>query len=212
MKRIFYLLLIPAFIAWLAFRGFGFVFKAGVPISCILIIAFVFRNNFRNIKGVWFIIGAFVFSAGGDWFLSFKGDSFIMFASGIGLYFFAHAGYLGYALVNGRTNKIFTAILITAYLLFFYFLLYPAIDNRILLVSVLLYLLISCVSLGAAAGVKLQPIEKWSFFAGITLIIFSDTIIAFHEFTSYQELNSLILPTYYVAHILVTFSVLKKSF
>jgi hypothetical protein len=211
MKKVFWVLLIPIFIAWFALKDFGFVFKAGVPLSCALIIGFVFWNNFRNIKNIWYIIGAFVFSAAGDWFLSFKENNYAWFAIGIGLYFFAHAGYLGYTLINGRINKIFTAILLTAYLLFFHFLLYPAIDDRILLVSVFLYLLVSCVSLGAAAGIKLQPIEKWSFFAGITMILFSDTIIAFHEFTSFQEMNFLILPTYYAAHILVTFSILRRS-
>jgi len=210
MKRAWYFLLIPLIIAWFALNGFGFIFKAGVPVTCALIIALVYRDRFTNFKGVWFIIAAFLFSAAGDWFLSYKEDSFSRFALGIGLYFFAHAGYLGYALANGKVHKIFTSFLLIGYLLLFYFLLYPAISDTLLLVSVLLYLLISCISLGAAAGVKLRPVEKWSFFAGITLILMSDTIIAFHEFTSYQDLNLLILPTYYSAHLLITFSVLKK--
>jgi hypothetical protein len=43
------------------------------------------------------------------------------------------------------------------------------------------------------------------------LILFSDTIIALKEFTGYNELNFLILPTYYLAHISITFSVMHRK-
>jgi hypothetical protein len=80
-----------------------------------------------------------------------------------------------------------------------------------LLATVLVYFLISCISLGAAAGIHLKPMIKWSYFSGIALILISDTFIAFHEFTEYQDLNFLILPTYYAAHILITFPLIHRS-
>jgi len=51
---------------------------------------------------------------------------------------------------------------------------------------------------------------KWSYFAGVTLILFSDTIISLNEFTSCAALNFLILPTYYAAHISITFALIKR--
>jgi hypothetical protein len=38
----------------------------------------------------------------------------------------------------------------------------------------------------------------------------SDTIISFNEFLGYRELNSLILPTYYLAHLTITTSLLLR--
>ena len=88
---------------------------------------------------------------------------------------------------------------------------YPAIDDTVLLIATLLYLLISCFSLGAAFGLKLAPLVKWSYFAGVTFILFSDTIIALLEYTSYEGMNFLILPTYYAAHISITFALMRRA-
>ncbi len=135
----------------------------------------------------------------------------MMFSAGIGLYLLAHVGYLWFALRNGRMAKLFTIVLLAGYLLFFFVKLYPVLDDTVLLVAVLLYLLISCFSLGAAYGIKLAPLVKWSYFAGVTLVLLSDTIIALNEFTSYGALNFLILPTYYAAHMSITYALIKRS-
>jgi uncharacterized membrane protein YhhN len=210
-KKAYLTLLIPLVLAILAVAGYGFFFKAAVPGSCAIILVLLLRKQLKATPDVWFVVAAFLFSIAGDWFLSNKGDSFMMFSAGIGLYLFAHVGYLWFALRNGRMAKLFTIVLLTGYLLFFFVKLYPALDDTVLLVTVLLYLLISCLSLGAAFGIKLAPIVKWSYFAGVTLVLLSDTIIALNEFTSYGALNFLILPTYYVAHMSITFALIKRS-
>ena len=210
-KKTYLLLLIPLVLAILAIAGYGFFFKAAVPGSCALILLFLYQKQLKAMPDIWFVIAAFLFSIAGDWFLSNKGDSFIMFSAGIGLYLFAHVGYLWFALRNGRMAKLFTFVLLAGYLLFFFVRLYPALDDTVLLVAVLLYLLISCFSLGAAYGIKLAPLVKWSYFAGVTLVLLSDTIIALNEFTFYGALNFLILPTYYAAHMSITFALIKRS-
>lgn len=203
--------LLPLFFSVLAVLGFGFAYKAAVTLSCLLIIFLSLKERITQLSNTWYIILAFVFSIIGDWFLSNKGDSFLMFAAGIGLYFLAHAGYLVYALKNGTLHQVFTGIVLLVYLVFFILVLWPAIEEPVLLAAVLIYLLISCISVGAAVGIRASANEKWSFIAGIILILFSDTIISFKEFTAYQELNYLILPTYYAAHLLITFALVKKS-
>ncbi len=209
-KRPYLLLLIPLVLAILAVAGFGFFFKAAVPGSCILILVFLFRNKLKSEPDIWFVLAALLFSIAGDWFLSNKGESFVMFSAGIGLYLIAHVGYLWFALRNGKLHKLFTILVLSGFLLFFILKLYPAIDDTVLMIAVLIYLLISCFSLGAAFGISLQPVVKWSYFAGVTLILLSDTIISLNEFTSYTALNSLILPTYYAAHISITFALIKR--
>lgn len=209
-KKAYFLLLIPLTMAILATAGYGFLFKAGVPGTCAIILILLLRKQLKTVPDIWFVIVAFLFSIAGDWFLSNKGDSFMMFSAGIGLYLFAHLGYLLFALRNGRIHLVFTIVVLAGYLLFFFVRLYPAIDDTILLFAVLVYLLISCVSLGAAFGIRLKPVVKWTYFAGVTLVLLSDTIIALTEFTSYGALNFLILPTYYAAHMSITFALINE--
>ena len=210
-KKAYLTLLIPLVLAILAVAGYGFFFKAAVPGSCAIILVFLFRKQFKAMPDIWFVIAAFLFSIAGDWFLSNKGDSFMMFSAGIGLYLFAHLGYLLFALRNGRVHLIFTIIVLAGYLLFFFASLYPAIDDTVLLIAVLVYLLVSCFSLGAAFGIRLNPVVKWTYFTGVTLVLLSDTIIALNEFTSYDALNFLILPTYYAAHMSTTFALIRRK-
>ena len=51
---------------------------------------------------------------------------------------------------------------------------------------------------------------KGLYVAGIVLVVFSDTIISFKEFLDYHALNGLILPTYYLAHLAITLSILIR--
>lgn len=204
------LLLIPLVLAVLALNGFGFFFKSGSAGAGILIILLLWFRDLKQSKDVWMIILAFLFSIGGDWFMSNKQDNAEMFVAGIALFFVAHIGYLLYALMNGRMQWIFTVVILVGYLAFFVLKLAPAIDSHLLLFAVLGYLLISCFSMGAAAGMDAKSLVKWPFVLGIFLVLFSDTIIAFREFVGYKELDYLILPTYYAAHIAITFSLIAK--
>lgn len=210
-KNPYLLLILPLLLAVFAVAGYGFFFKAAVPGSCAIILVLLLRKHLKAMPDIWFVIAAFLFSISGDWFLSNKGDSFMMFSAGIGLYLMAHVGYLWFALRNGRMHKLFTVVVLAGYLLFFFLKLYPALDDTVLLVAVLLYLLISCFSLGAAFGIKLTPVVKWSYFTGVTLVLLSDTIIALNEFTSYGALNFLILPTYYAAHMSIAFAIIRRG-
>ncbi|MDX9881648.1 MAG: lysoplasmalogenase [Prolixibacteraceae bacterium] len=205
------LLLIPAVSAILALNHFGFFFKSGSAGSGILILLLLYFRKLKQAKDIWMIMVAFLFSIGGDWFLSHRNGETERFIAGIVLFFIAHVGYLSYALMNGRIRWPFTIILLLGFLIFFILKLYPGINDKVLMVAVLMYLLISCFSLGAAVGLKTGTLEKWAYIFGIFLILFSDTIIAFREFVGYKELSFLILPTYYLAHITVTFSLIRKQ-
>jgi len=85
-KKAYFLLLVPLVLAILAIADYGFLFKAAVPGSCAIILVLLFWNHLKAMPDTWFVIAAFLFSIAGDWFLSNKGDSFMMFSAGIGLY------------------------------------------------------------------------------------------------------------------------------
>jgi uncharacterized membrane protein YhhN len=196
--------------AILALITSNFILKSGTAgIGIIILIVLHFRKV-KPSKDTWLIIGAFLFSIAGDWFLTNMDGDPMMFSKGIALFFLAHIGYLVFAILNGRIRWRFTAIVLAAFLVFYFLILYPSIKDKVLVMAVLIYLLISCFSLGAAVGIKSDPVVKWAYAFGIFLILFSDTIISLKEFLGYSVLDFIILPTYYLAHISITFSLIKK--
>ncbi len=189
----------------------NFIFKSGSAGIGILIILILNFKKEKPSKDTWLIIGAFLFSIAGDYFMSnMNGDS-SMFTKGIALFFVAHLGYLFFAKLNGQIKWRFTSILLTSFLLFYFIVLFPRINDTILMLAALLYLFISCFSLGASVGMKDESLVKWTYVFGIFLILFSDTIISLTEFLGYDKLDFLILPTYYLAHISITFSLIKRK-
>jgi len=208
---IYSLLLFAVLSAIMALNTSEFLYKSGSAGIGILILLILNFKKIRQPNDTWLIIGAFMFSIAGDWFMSNKlGDSMI-FSKGIALFFIAHLGYLGFALRNGKIKWGFTLIVLIAYLLFFFLLLYPSIEDKILLYAALIYLLISCLTFGASVGIKGDALFIKAYIFGIFLIVFSDTIIALTEFLGYDTLDFLILPTYYLAHISITFSLIRRE-
>ncbi len=211
MRSSLLLLLMPACLAYYADTTGYLPFKMGVPLVCAALLMVCFLGRLRLRADVWFVIGAFVFSAIGDYFLSSRRGHEHYFVIGIAAFFVAHLGYLGFSLANGRLHRITMAVLLAGYLPYFVFALRPAIGDPILFAAVLLYLLISCVGLAAAAGLRLPPLAKWLYVFGIFMVVLSDTIISFSEFLKFRDWNSWILPTYYLAHLTVTASVMSTG-
>lgn len=206
-------LIIPAGFAVAATLTDYLPFKMAVPLVCaaILLIGLLTgRVQNRGMDVAW-VVGAFAFSAAGDYFLSNKSGNEIYFVVGIGLYFVAHIGYLVAAWKNGRVHLPVLGVLLGGFLIYYFALLNPAIPDVVLSVAVLLYLAISCLALAVAAGMNASPLLKTTYVIGIALIVLSDTIISFNEFLGYGGLNALILPTYYAAHLLVSTGLMSRE-
>lgn len=203
------LLAFPVIFSVLALSGCGFFYQSAASFSCCIIL-FLFADKKAN-PTIWFIIAAFLLSIGGDWFLSHRNGQSIRFIFGIGLFLMAHIGYIIFCVRNGRIKYSFLLFILIGYLLLFYYVLYPTIQDKGLLLAVLFYLVTSCLSLAAAAGIKLAPITCRLFTAGIAMLVFSDTLIALHEFAGYNTLYGLMLPTYYGSQIMITLSLPEVS-
>jgi uncharacterized membrane protein YhhN len=205
------LLTLPAFVAGLALWTGRLPFKLGVPGLCALILlAHVRRFPPARRREIWAVVGAFAMSMVGDYFLSSRRGHPRFFEAGILTFLFAHLGYLRYALLNGSLHRLALILLLMGFIPYFGLALSPVIGSPVIWVAVLLYLLVSCVSLAAAAGLK-QPTQVRGFYvAGIGFVVFSDTIISFNEFLHYRALDGWILPTYYLAQLAVTSSVLLR--
>ena len=206
-----WLLGVPAVLGYLASTEGWIAAKLGVPLFCaaLLVIAHV-----RRLAGRWdlgCLIAALGWSAVGDWFLSHRAGRESFFLAGIGFFFCAHLGYLGFARFHGGPVRRPLAVLLLVFVPYYLLALWPAISSGVLAVAVFVYLLISCVALAAALAMQAGPALKRPYVAGIALIVFSDTLISFHEFLHYDAWNALILPTYYLAHLWVTWAALGPT-
>ena len=187
-----------------------FWFKSGsAGIGALIVIILGARRRFAT-PDIWMVVGAFLFSIVGDYFLSHRNGNAMWFVYGILFFFIAHIGYLAYSLYHGKIVLWLTGLLCVGYLIFFFTSLYDGIGGGVLLWAALAYLFISCFSLGAAWGITFDGFPKWGYVAGIALVLFSDTLIAFTEFMAYDRWDFLILPTYYLAHIVITWSVFQR--
>jgi len=185
--------------------------KMAVAVSCAIILAWTIGRGHTSRRGSWWVVVALCFSAAGDWFLLNKGRGEAYFLGGIASFFCAHLGYLVFASRQGRLDWRVLGILLGLYLLYYVFCLRPAVKSLELALAVLFYLLISCVAFSAAWGMRMRPLLKWPFIAGIGLIVFSDTLISFNEFLRWKQWNWLILPTYYLAQLCVSWTVLAQN-
>ncbi len=207
---LYLLLILQVAAAVLALVYGDFWLKSGsAGIGALILVVLAAGRRFAT-PDIWMVVGAFLFSIVGDYFLSHRDGDAMWFVYGILFFFLAHIGYLAYSLFHGRIVLWMTGGLCTAYLIFFFTSLYDGIGGGVLLWAALAYLFVSCFSLGAAWGIKFTGFPKWGYVFGIALILYSDTLIAFTEFMDYDRWDFLILPTYYLAHIVITWSVLQR--
>lgn len=204
------LLALPVLSAGFALAGQGLGWKLGVAFACAMALAALARPQEPGRRALWWVFAGFAFSMLGDYFLSVRRGREAYFLAGIAAFWFAHLGYLLYALTRGRLHARALILLLAGYGTYYIRLLGPSIESPALAGAVLAYLLASCVSLSAAIGMRAAAAERWLFTAGIGLILFSDTLISFREFLNYRRLDLLILPTYYLAQILILNSVVWR--
>jgi len=205
----FLLLALPVIFAVLALSGRGSFYRSAVPASCCIILLAVSDQKIKSM--IWLIVVAFLFSIVGDWFMSHRNGQLLRFIWGIGCFLMAHIGYILFCVQQGKIRYKLLSFLLIGYLLLFYVVLYPSIHDNGLLAAVLLYILVSCLSLAAAAGLRLPPATRRLFAIGIALLVFSDTLIAFREFAGYKAVYYLMFPTYYGSQIMITLSLLLLS-
>lgn len=156
-----------------------------------------------------FLCAAFVFSVIGDFFLTHKSICQNSYLYGIGGFFLAHAGFLVYALMNAEIAPVSLYVVIALLIPYGIYLvrkLLPALHGMPMKIAVTLYMLISIAVFSCAFSMNVNALNRLSFILGIGMILFSDTVISFSDFLGYRKWDKLILPAYYLCHILVSFS------
>jgi len=183
--------------------------KLAVPAFCaaaVLVAASPGRKQSQALP----VILAFAFSMAGDFFLSNRAGRITWFLAGIGAYLLAHVGYLTYCLGNGRLHGRTLAVTLAAVMGFYALMLVQHLSDPRLLLAVGAYALVSCASLAAAAGLRQSLSSKSRFILGISLLVFSDAVIGLVEFCRLRNWSWLILPTYYLALLLIALGVIQS--
>ena len=186
------------------------VLHQSVALSCAAICIALLAAPGNRMAGrvwLWVIVAAMVLSVIGDLFLTNR-TSDTGFIAGIGFFLLAHVGFLTYALKRVRFRwPVLVVIAIPLLVLYFVFFLPPLRTSPALAIAVLAYLLVSCFSLSAAIDLGSRSAARWVYAAGILSLVISDAFIAFDDFAGMHAMSPLIMPLYYLCHVLVAVSV-----
>ena len=203
------LILIPIAFALLRHFTKKYIFSALTTLSCAAI-ALPYTPVMSAALFVSFI---------GDYFMAHKGKSEIKYLLGIAGFFLGHVIFIAHSMLyipfaahsvfflnaaapslyvrEGLITGAVLAIWFTPYLLLRVIQKVP----KLLRVPVMLYTFISIAGLAAAVMTG-----NWIYVFGIAMLLFSDTMIAESDFVGNRKVARLILPTYYLCHILVALS------
>lgn len=153
--------------------------------------------------------GLFV-SIAADWFLAHQKGHPERFLYGVVGFFIAHCLFGAHALMRFAFNMpavIVAAALLVCYIIYMARRVLHRVDKA-LRVPVVMYMLVSLGSLYAAMSMAAAGAEKALYIAGIASILFSDTMIAENEFVGVKAAGRLVLPTYYLCHVLIALSIM----
>lgn len=189
------LLLIPILFTFLQLKTHRYIYSALTTLSC----AAIALLNSPILAAALFI--SFI----GDYFMAHKEGKEWMYLLGIAGFFLAHVVFIGHSLLRsvsfhpGMITGAVMAIWFTPYLLLRVIGKVP----KLLKLPVALYTLISIVGLACAVTTG-----NWLYTLAIAMLLFSDTMIAENDFVGNTKAGPLILPTYYLCHILAALSTL----
>lgn len=191
-----------------------YIFRALIIILlfCYTLILILGKAPKQHRKKMLFVPLAFLFSIFGDLCLHIDSNypeyEAMIFILGVGLYFIAHFWYICFTLRNKKINWWLLGGLLAAFIAYFFILLVPNISNQGIRIAVMLYILVSCVSVSSAAAMPLSDAmdrtAKTLVIIGISSLLFSDFLISLHDFVGIPTGYFLMLPTFYLSQILVT--------
>ena len=182
--------------------------KVAATLTSCLLVLFTTPDLWGARSGALAVAGALAVSAVGDWLLATKGQNANRFVAGIGAFLLAHVGYLVYALRLGRPQWVALAAALVPFLAYYVVVLRPRVRPAPLAAATLVYLVTSCFTVAAAAGLGLGPAPRILFLAGILWLVASDTVISLVEFVGWKRWERVILPTYYVSQLCIVASVM----
>lgn len=210
-KQIGYLLVIIvlAVLTYHAGATRSFITNTWVSVGCaISVMAFTKKEK------SWPLAMGLCISVVGDYFMAHREGKEMFFVFGITFFLIAHILYILYFLKNkgeGHLSMVIFPIIFIAYLVYFLCVLRLNITSPVLSTAVLIYIIVSSVSFATACDVQFKLSAKISTILGISMIVFSDTLIAHNNFVNQIELTKFIIPTYMMCHFFLTLGILLED-
>ena len=214
-KYLFFSALIPAALAVSAyiyrnsFHADNLFLIEGVAFTCGVICALAYLASPKNNRAVLLLTAAFIFSIMGDFYFR-KHDANSGLIMGGFFFLLAHIGFSIYCLTKVKFSWFIFAVIAIPYVIWYFTVLMPSDRLRsggFLAFAVFLYLIASCFSFSVSIDLKNGSIASWIFTAGIACILVSDSFIAARSFLDNRRFAFLIMPLYYLCHILIALSV-----
>lgn len=184
--------------------------KMAVPLYGVVLIAALAWDR-PGTAWAWWLIGGLVASAVGDIFLSnlrIGGDRF--FFIGTVFYVIAHVGYIATARLRGGFHLWTLATTIVVVGGVGLGVMIPRIESPVISGLIVVYSLISAVSLAAGIGIRGSFWSRISVSAALLCIIVSDIAIGFKLFLDDFTFDPIILPLYFAAHLLFTIDAVMR--
>ena len=179
-----------------------YVFSALTTLSCAaLSLSPLWTGGWRWSQLI--LPAALVVSAIGDYFMAHKGGHAEIYRLGIAGFLLAHALFIVHCCTQWRPRAwiaVVGLLLLAGYGAYLILRVLPGIP-RLLKLPAALYTLISVAGFTASLMTR-NPL----YIAGVALLLFSDTMIAEHDFVGNRAAGALILPTYYLSQLLVALS------
>ncbi|HQC43504.1 MAG TPA: lysoplasmalogenase family protein [Verrucomicrobiota bacterium] len=207
-KAFFLLLLIPAgALLGLKFQGSPFF----LPLFTLGLLAFGFvcllQTSGRVRRWASFLWLGLALTLAGDFFLVFQSSptASLNFLLGVGGFSLAQFCWLIFFLRLGRFSRWVGIPLFLFYGAFYIFALYsafPVSHENPLRVMIALYMVLSCTNVSLAAGSRGLPGSRW-LLAGLSVLLFSDTMIALGRFIYVGDVLFLVGPTYLASLTLI---------
>ena len=221
MKSLYkYLILLVPVVFYIIYEATGtYIWRALIIPFLLGVVLYLIAVKKMPFKDWIAVAGAFFLSIFGDLFLHLDGQHHSMlFVTGVGLYLMAHVCYIIFSLERGKVKWWLMALLTTIFVVYFIVWLHPSpyMQGWPLQTAVLLYILISCLSVSSAAGIRIGDkgmdcTAKTLVIIGISSLLFSDFLISLHNFLHINTGYALMLPTFYMSQILVTAAMLHLS-
>lgn len=180
-----------------------YVFSACTSVLCACAVALS-----PNPAGKLPLIAGLLVSVMADWFLAHQNGGQNRFLYGVMGFFAAHCMFAWYALKRFafRWEILATALVLLAiYTVYMSFRELRAADKP-LRAPLFLYMMVSVLSLYCACSCKVWNVSTILYAVGIAAILFSDTMIGENEFMHQAWARKLVLPTYYLCHVLISLS------
>ena len=203
-------LLVPIAMALLRLATGKYVFSALVSLSCAVIAVAAGEGAGRAAL----LAAGLAVSAFGDYLLAHQRGRPMRFIGGVAAFGAGHVLFMAYALRAFQFRAAALGFIMALGALYAVYLMRRVLPGQSAAMKVALpgYALVSLMGLFCALCVR-EPTaaRRYMYIAGIACIVFSDTMIAEADFAHNKKAGKLILPTYYLCHILLTASALSGS-